>query len=77
MVMVLGRLPEVNDLLFCFLYVQTEVVLRTPDCQVSHFLPVGSLIVVGDEAEHCGVICKFEDVVGWAGGSSVVGVESE
>ena len=62
----LGRLPEVDDHFFSFLYVQTEVVLRSPDCQVSHFLP-----------EHCGVVCKFEDVVGWAGGSSVVGVESE
>ena len=68
MVVVLGRLPEVNDHFFCFLHVETEVVFRTPDCQVSRFLPVGSLIVVGDEAEHCGVVCKFKDVVGWEEG---------
>ncbi len=40
------------------------MVLLTPFCQGTHLLSVGHLIVVGDQAYHCCVVCKFDDDVG-------------
>lgn len=61
-----SRCPEVYNHLLCLFDVQTMVVLRAPDRQIFHFLPISWLIVV---RELCGVVCKFKDVVRWAGGS--------
>ncbi len=36
----------------------------TPFSQVTHLLSVGRLIVVGDQAYHRCVVCKFDDDVG-------------
>ncbi len=40
------------------------MVLLTPFCQGTHLLSVGHLIVVGDQAYHRCVVCKFDDDVG-------------
>ncbi len=36
----------------------------TPFSQVTHLLSVGRLIVVGDQAYHRCVVCKYDDDVG-------------
>ncbi len=40
------------------------MVLLTPFCQGTHLLSVGRLIVVGYQAYHRCVVCKFDDDVG-------------
>ena len=40
-----------------------------------HLLPVGRLIVVPDEADHGGVVCKLDDGVGAMYRSAVMGEE--
>ncbi len=40
------------------------MVLLTPFSQGTHLLSVGHLIVVGDQAYHRCVICKFDDDIG-------------
>ncbi len=40
------------------------MVLLTPLCQGTHLLSVGRLIVVGDQAYHSCVVCKFDDDIG-------------
>ncbi len=40
------------------------MVLLTPFSQGTHLLSVGRLIVVGDQAYHRCVVCKFDDDVG-------------
>ena len=40
-----------------------------------YLFPVGCLIVVADEANHCGVICELDDGVGSMYSSAVVGEE--
>ncbi len=59
-------LPEVHNKLLC-LGVKEQVIVSAP-CG-----PVGSLIIVSDEANHCGVICKLD--VGSMHRPAVVGVE--
>jgi uncharacterized protein YuzB (UPF0349 family) len=43
---------------------------------VLDFLPVGSFIIVPDQAEHCSVVCKFDDV-SVVNGGAVMGEEAE
>ncbi len=52
-----------------------QVVLLTPFSQGTHLLSVGRLIVVGDQAYHRCVICKFDDDVGAVCGCTVVCVQ--
>jgi hypothetical protein len=42
--------PVVHNQLLCLADVEGEVVVLAPHCQVSGFLPLGSLIVLGDQA---------------------------
>ncbi len=51
------------------------MVLLTPFSQGTHLLSVGRLIVVGDQAYHHCVICKFEDDVGAFCGCTVMCVQ--
>ncbi len=51
------------------------MVLLTPFSQGTHLLSVGRLIVVGDQAYHRCVICKFEDDVGAVCGCTIVCVQ--
>ena len=67
--------PEVHDELLGLLGVQLQVVFVTPLSQTVHLLPVGGLIVVSDEADHRGVVCKLDDGVGAMDRSAVVGEE--
>ncbi len=57
-------LPEVHNKLLCLAGVKEQVIVSAPCGQVLYLLPVGSLIVVFDEANHRGVICKLDDGVG-------------
>ena len=45
--------PVVHDQLLCYVDVVGEVIFLAPLCQGSHLLPVGCLIVVGNQAYHC------------------------
>ena len=44
--------------LFC---VEQQVVCIISCSEVVHFIPVGCLIIILDEINHCGVICKLND----------------
>ena len=65
--------PVVHDQLLYLADVEGEVVVLAPQCQVSDLLPVGCLIVIGDQAYHRCVICKLNDGVGVMRGHAVVG----
>ncbi len=58
--------------LFGFVHVQDQVVVTAPAHQPLHFLSVGQVVVVPDEAHHCCVICKLHKVVGSGPGDAVV-----
>ncbi len=57
-------LPEVHNKLLCLAGVKEQVIVSASCGQVLYLLPVGSLIVVFDEANHRGVIRKLDDGVG-------------
>ena len=54
-------------------HIEGEFVVLAPHCQVSDLLPVGYLIIVGDQAYHRCVISKLDDGVGVVHSQSVVG----
>ena len=56
--------PVVHDQLLCPADVEGEVVVLAQHCQVSGLLPIGCLIVVGDQTYHRCVIGKLNDGVG-------------
>ena len=63
--------PVVHD----HLNVEGEVVVLAPHCQVSDLLPVGCLIVNGDQAYHCCAVCKLNDGVGGVRSHGVLGLQ--
>ena len=56
--------PVVHNHLLCLYHVEGEDVLLAPHSQDSDFLPIGCLIVAGDQAYHCCVIGKLNFGVG-------------
>ena len=56
----------------CLDHVEGEVVVLAPHGQVSDLLPIGCLIVVGDQTYHCCVIGKLNDGVGVVPGCAVM-----
>jgi hypothetical protein len=42
--------------LICLVHIEGEVVVLAPHCQVSDLLPIGCLIVVGDQAYYSTVL---------------------
>ena len=56
--------PVVHNQFLCLAHVEGEVVVLAPHYQVSDLLPVGCLIVVGDQAYHRCVVNKLNDGVG-------------
>ena len=67
--------PEVHDELLGLLSVEQQVVGVAPLSQTIHLLPVGGLIVVFDEANHRGVVCKLNDGIGTIDRFAVMGEE--
>lgn len=55
--------PEVPDELIGVLCVEQQVVGISLLRQTIHLLPVGALIAVFGEANHCGVTCRLNDGV--------------
>ena len=53
--------PEVHDHLLSFVDVECEVNFLTPHSKGPHPLPVGRLVVVGNQAYHCSVVVKLDD----------------
>ena len=51
--------PEVHDHLLCFVDVECEVIFLTSHSEGPHLLPVGRLVVVGNQAYHCCVVRKL------------------
>ena len=71
---VLGPLfPVVNDQQLCLTDVEGDIVALAPHCQVSDLLPIGCLIVSGDQAYHRLVNGKLNDGVGVVLGLAVMG----
>ena len=64
--------PVVHNHLLCLDHVEGEAVVLEPSGQVSDILPLGCLIVVGDQAYHCRVIGKLNDGVGVVPGHAVM-----
>ena len=64
-----GRLgppfPVVHDQLLCLAHIEGEVFVLASHCQVSDLLPIGCLIVVGDQADH---YCDRLPSLSWAHG---------
>ena len=56
--------PVVHAQLNCLADVEGEVVVLAPHSQVSDLLPIGCLLIVGDQAYHRRVISKLNDGVG-------------
>ena len=52
--------PEVHNHLLCFVDVECEVIFLTPHSEGPHLLPVGRLVVVGNQAYHCSVVHKLD-----------------
>ncbi len=53
--------PEVHDHLYCFECVKLQVVKTAPDNQLfNHLKSLGRLVIVLNEADDCGVICKLQ-----------------
>ena len=65
--------PVVHNHLLCLGYVEGEVLILVPHCQVSDLLPICCLIIVGDKAYHCRVVGKLDDGVGVMLGHAVMG----
>ena len=64
--------PVVHNHLLSHGYVEGGVVVLGPHGPVWDLLPIGCLIVVGDQVYHCCVISKLNDGVGVVRGSSVM-----
>ena len=62
----------VHNLLLWLDVVEGEVVVLAPHGQVSDLLPIGGLIIVGDQAYHCYVVGKLNDGVGVVPGHAVM-----
>ena len=56
---------------FELITLRDHVVVLAPHGQVSDLLFTGCLVVVGDQAYHCCVICKLKDGVGVMPGRAV------
>jgi hypothetical protein len=56
--------PVVHYQLLCLADVDGEVVDLKPHCQVYDLLPIGCLIIIGDQSYHYRVARKLEDGVG-------------
>jgi hypothetical protein len=65
--------PVVHDQLLSLTHIEGAVVVLAPHCQFSDLLPIGCLIIVGDQAYHCCVVSKLNDGVGVVFGHTVVG----
>ena len=65
--------PIVHNQLLCLAHIEGEVVALAPHCLVSDLLPIGWLIVGGDQAYHCCVVSKLNDDLGVVLGHAVVG----
>jgi hypothetical protein len=64
--------PVVHNLLLCLDHVEGEVVVFASHGQASDLLPIVCLVVVGDQAYLCCVICKINDGVGFVPGHAVM-----
>ena len=53
--------PEVHDQLLYFVDIEREVIILEPHSQGPHVLPVGCLVIIGNQAYYCCVICKLDD----------------
>lgn len=56
-----STLPEVNDELLGLINVQGVIVLAAYS-QIFYLPPVGTLIIIADEVNHGGVVCKLDSV---------------
>ncbi len=59
-----GVSPEVHDHLHCFEHVKLQVVKTAQDSQLLNLLSVSRLVTILNEADQCGVICKFQELDG-------------
>ena len=65
--------PVVHDHLICHDYIEGEVIVLAPHCQVSDLLHIGCLIVVSDQFYYCCVFSILNEGVGVVLVHSIVG----
>ena len=53
--------PVVHNNFLCLDHIEGEVVVLAPHSQVSDLLPIGCLVIVGDQDYHCCVIGKLTE----------------
>ncbi len=63
--------------LICFERVKLEVVKTAPNSQLLNLLSVGRLVTVLNEANKCGVVCKFQELNRGVFRCAVIRVEGE
>jgi hypothetical protein len=64
--------PVIHNQFLCLARIEGEVVVLAPHCHFSDLLPIGCLIVVGNQAYHCCVVSKLNGV-GVVFGHAVMG----
>ena len=69
--------PVVHNHLLSLGYIEGKVVILAPSGQVSDLLPIGCLVVVGDQAYRCCVIGKLNYGVGVVPGHAVMSEQGE
>ncbi len=72
-----GGSPEVHDHLHSFERFKLQVVKTAPDSQLLNLLSVSRLIIVLNEADQCGIVCKLQELDRGVFGCAVVGVKGE
>ncbi len=72
-----GGSPEVHDHLHSFERFKLQVVTTAPDSQLINLLSVSRLIIVLNEVDQCGVVCKLQELDRGVFGCAVVGVQGE
>ena len=68
----LSSLTEIHNYFLGFFCIESQVVAAAPCRQQLDFSPICGLIIPGDEAEHCCVVCKFYYMGGWGGSAAVI-----
>ncbi|XP_068122143.1 uncharacterized protein [Hyperolius riggenbachi] len=72
-----GMFPKVNDNLHGFCIVEDQFILLAPVANPFYLMAVCLLVIVGDQADYGGVVCKFDYLDRACRGSAIVRVQGE
>ncbi len=72
-----GGSPEVHDHLHSFERVKLQVVKTAPENQLFNLLSISRLVIILNEADQCGVVCKLQELDGGVFRCAVFRVQGE